>query len=81
MYKLFDGGGLFLQINPSGGKHWKMEYRKNDGKESLLTFGNYPAIFLEQARKMRDEARAQKALGIDPRVARQEEKAERAKCA
>ena len=79
MYKLFDGGGLFLQVNPSGGKHWKMKYRKNDGKESLLTFGNYPALSLEQARKMRDEARSQKALGIDPGDARQEEKAERAK--
>lgn len=81
MYKLFDGGGLFLQVNPSGGKHWKMKYRKNDGKESLLTFGSYPAITLEQARKMRDEARAQKAVGIDPGVARQEEKAERVKSA
>lgn len=81
MYKLFDGGGLFLQVNPSGGKHWKMKYRKNDGKESLLTFGSYPAISLEQARKMRDEARAQKAVGIDPGVARQEAKAERVKFA
>lgn len=81
MYKLFDGGGLFLQVNPSGGKHWKMKYRKNDGKESLLSFGPYPALTLEQARKMRDEARAQKAQGVDPGVARQEEKAERAKSA
>jgi integrase len=77
MYKMFDGGGLFLQVNPSGGKHWKMKYRKNDGKEGLLTFGAFPAISLEQARKMRDEARAAKATGIDPGTARREEKAER----
>ena len=77
MYKLFDGGGLFLQVNPSGGKHWKMKYRKNDGKESLLTFGSYPALSLEQARKRRDEARAQKALGVDPGIARQDEKTKR----
>lgn len=77
MYKLFDGGGLFLQVNPSGGKHWKMKYRKNDGKESLLTFGSFPAVSLEQARKMRDEAKSQMALGIDPGIARQETKAER----
>lgn len=75
MYKMFDGGGLFLQVNPSGGKHWKMKYRKNDGKEGLLTFGSYPAVSLEQARKMREEARVQKALGIDPGMARREEKA------
>ena len=77
MYKMFDGGGLFLQVNPSGGKHWKMKYRKNDGQESLLTFGSYPAVTLEQARKMRDEAKSQKAVGVDPGVARREEKAER----
>ncbi len=48
MYKLFDGGGLFLQVNPSGGKHWKMKYRKDGGKEGLLTFGSYPDVTLEQ---------------------------------
>jgi integrase len=77
MYKMFDGGGLFLQVNPSGGKHWKMKYRKNDGKEGLLTFGGFPALSLEQARKMRDEAKASKAMGVDPGTARCEEKAER----
>ena len=77
MYKLFDGGGLFLQVNPSGGKHWKMKYRKNDGKESLLSFGSFPAVSLEQARKLRDEARERRAQGIDPGVARREEKAAR----
>ena len=77
MYKMFDGGGLFLQVNPSGGKYWKMKYRKTDGKEGLLTFGGYPEISLEQARRMRDEARAQRASGLDPGIVRQEEKAER----
>ena len=77
MYKMFDGGGLFLQVNPSGGKYWKMKYRKADGQEGLLTFGGYPEISLEQARRMRDEARAQRASGLDPGIVRQEEKAER----
>ena len=77
MYKMFDGGGLFLQVNPSGGKYWKMKYRKADGKEGLLTFGGYPEISLEQARRMRDGARAQRASGLDPGIVRQEEKAER----
>lgn len=78
MYKMFDGGGLFLQVNTSGGKHWKMKYRKDDGKEGLLTFGGYPAVSLEQARRMRDEARSQKALGLDPDEERRKEKAEKA---
>jgi integrase len=77
MYKLFDGGGLFLQVNTSGGRHWKMKYKKADGKDSLLTFGPFPAVTLEQARRMRDEARAVKALGKDPGAVRREEKAER----
>lgn len=77
MYKLFDGGGLFLQVNPSGGKYWKMKYRKEDGKEGLLSFGRFPAVSLEQARRKRDEAKAQKAAGIDPIEAKKQEKAEK----
>jgi integrase len=77
MYKLFDGGGLFLQVNPTGGKYWKMKYRKDDGKEGLLTFGKYPAVSLEQARRKRDDARAQKAAGVDPSEAKRQEKTER----
>jgi integrase len=77
-YKMFDGGGLFLQVNPSGGKYWKMKYRKDDGKEGLLSFGSFPAVSLEQARRMRDEARARKAAGLDPGEARRREKAARA---
>jgi integrase len=77
MYKLFDGGGLFLQVNPTGGKYWKMKYRKDDGKEGLLTFGKYPAVSLEQARRKRDDAKAQKAAGVDPAEAKRQEKTER----
>ena len=36
-YKLFDGGGLFLQVTPAGGKHWKMKYRQANGKEGDQT--------------------------------------------
>jgi hypothetical protein len=77
MYKMFDGGGLFLQVNPSGGKHWKMKYRKDDGKEGLLTFGSYPELSLEQARRKRDEARSQKAAGFDPGEVKRREKTEK----
>lgn len=75
-YKLFDGGGLFLQVTPAGGKHWKMKYRQANGKEGLLSFGAYPAVSLEQARKKRDEARTQKASGRDPGEVKRQEKAE-----
>ena len=75
-YKLFDGGGLFLHVTPSGGKHWKMKYRQANGKESLLSFGAYPEVSLEQARRKRDEARMQKAAGKDPGEMKRQEKAE-----
>lgn len=77
MYKLFDGGGLFLQVNPTGNKYWKMKYRRDDGKEGLLTFGKYPAVSLEQARKKRDEAKSQKAAGVDPAEVKRQEKEEK----
>jgi hypothetical protein len=37
--KLFDGGGLFLLVTPSGGKLWRLKYR-HKGKEKLLVFWN-----------------------------------------
>lgn len=80
-YKLFDGGGLFLQVTPAGGKHWKFKYRRADGKEAILSFGAFPDISLEQARKMRDEARSQKAAGLDPGEVRQAAKRELAEAA
>jgi integrase len=76
VYKLFDGGGLFLQVTPAGGKHWKMKYRQANGKEGLLSFGGYPELSFEQARRKRDEARSQKASGRDPGEMKRQEKAE-----
>ena len=65
------------QVNNAKPKAAMYKMFENDGKEGLLTFGPYPAVSLEQARKMRDEAKSQKAVGVDPSVARREEKAER----
>jgi integrase len=75
-YKLFDGGGLFLQVTPAGGKYWKMKYRQASGREGLLSFGAYPALTLEQARRKRDEAKAQLLSGQDPAELRRQKKAE-----
>lgn len=64
-FSLFDGGGLYLLVTPSGGKLWRFKYRYNH-KEKKLAFGAYPEISLLDARKRRDETRAQIAHGIDP---------------
>jgi len=70
---LFDGGGLFLMVTPSGGKLWRFKYRF-EGKEKKIAFGAYPEISLLDARKSRDESRRQLAQGIDPSAARKVQK-------
>lgn len=71
--RLFDGGGLYLEISSSGGKLWRMKYR-HSGKEKRQALGAYPAVPLEEARRRRDAARAQLANGIDPGEVRKAEK-------
>jgi len=81
-YKLSDGGGLFLEITPTGGKLWRLKYFRPNGKENKLHLGAYPSVTLVDARKFRDEARSQLEAGIDPVQAREERAAtERAKAA
>jgi integrase len=70
---LFDGGGLYLLVTPTGGKLWRFKYRYDD-KEKLLAFGSYPEISLAEARLRRDEARKQIAHGIDPGAVRKAQK-------
>jgi integrase len=63
--KLFDERGLFLLLQPSGGKLWRLKYRIL-GKEKKLSLGVYPDVSLKEARKRRDEARTLLANGADP---------------
>ena len=75
-YKLADGGGLYLLVNPNGSKYWRLKYRAS-GKEKLLAVGVYPDVLLSDARKKRDEAKKILAAGGDPGTAKQDEKRER----
>jgi integrase len=68
-----DGQGLYLHVKEAG-KYWRMSYRF-DAKQKTLALGVYPAISLADARQRRDAARKQVAHGIDPGIAKQEEKA------
>ncbi len=72
-YKLSDGGGLYLLVTKSGGKHWKLKYRLG-GKEKKLSLGAYPDITLKRARELRNEAKELIANGIDPTQKKQEAK-------
>jgi integrase len=75
-YKLADGGGMYLEVAPSGGKWWRLKYRIG-GKEKRLSLGVYPetplagrklpdGTVIEGAREKRDNARKLIASGIDP---------------
>lgn len=48
-YKLADGRGLYLHVQPGGGRYWRLKYRRG-GKEGLYAIGVYPEITLAQAR-------------------------------
>jgi len=63
--KLFDGGGLYLELMPSGSRKWRLKYRVN-GKENRLTFGDYPGVTLAEARQRRETAKRLIADGVDP---------------
>jgi integrase len=72
-YKLADSNGLYLQVMPSGTRHWRMNYRFQ-GKQRTLTFGPYPLLTLAEAREKRDETRKLLLSGVDPVVKRQQKK-------
>lgn len=63
--KHFDGGGLYLEVTPSGGRYWRLKYR-HGGKEKRLALGVYPEVTLAEARKGRERAREELAVGNDP---------------
>lgn len=67
--RLFDGGGLYLEVSPSGGKWWRLKYRFA-GKEKRLSLGVYPEIGLKEARDRREAAKRLLADGVDPSVER-----------
>ncbi len=68
--KMFDGGGLYLEVTPRGGKWWRLKYRFG-GKEKRISLGTYPDVSLKEARGGRTEARNHLKNGIDPSKYRQ----------
>lgn len=74
--RMFDGGGLYLEISPAGGKLWRLKYRI-DGKEKRLAIGTYPEISLLDARNHREAARKLLANDSDPADVKKAQKAAR----
>ncbi len=80
-YKLFDGGGLYLLINPDGSRWWRVKYRYA-GREKLVSVGVYRPgqpghVGAKEAREQLDAIKRQLRDGIDPGAARKAEKAAR----
>ena len=79
-WKLTDGGGLYIEIAPSGGKWWRLKYRFG-GKEKRLSLGVYPFVSLKDARARAIAAKELLARGIDPSAERRAAKVEAAAAA
>lgn len=74
-YKMFDGGGMYLLVNPDGSRYWRLKYRFN-GKEKLLSLGVYPDDTLALARDRRKKYRELLSDKVDPGQAKKKEKRE-----
>ncbi len=64
-YRLFDGGGLYLEVHPNGSKYWRLKYRFA-GKHRVYAIGIYPEVTLAEARDEADNAKKLIRAGIDP---------------
>lgn len=72
-YKLADGKGLYLLVNPKGHKYWRYKYRYA-GKEKVLSLGVYSEVTLKDAREAHAKAWDKVAKGIDPSAVRKVDK-------
>lgn len=64
-YKVADGLGLYLRVQPNGSFLWRFKYRLA-GKEQLVALGKYPEVSLALARERRDGLRKTLSAGVDP---------------
>ena len=75
-YRLLDAERLYIEVRPTGKKIWRFKYTLH-GKEGTISFGEYPAVSLVQASKLKDEAKAKLAIGLNPSEEKKKEKLEK----
>ncbi len=63
--KLVDDRGLYLYVTPHGTKSWRFDYRLG-GKRFMMTFGVFPEVTLDEARKRHLAAWTKLSGGINP---------------
>lgn len=71
-----DGGGLYLQVGPTGGKAWLFRY-KIDKREHFMGLGSCDVVDLKEARAKARECRRLLLEGIDPIATRDAARATR----
>lgn len=64
-YRLSDGQGLYILINPNGAKWWRFDY-SFEGKRNTLSLGTYPKVSLTMARSRFNQARIDIENGLNP---------------
>lgn len=75
IYRLLDGGGLYLEVRPNGSKLWMFRYRLADGGDTRISLGMYPEVSLSRARLDRDQKQlSRKRDGVDPAAERRLER-------
>jgi len=60
-----DGGGLYLQVTPSGSRSWLYRYTLH-GEEHRIGLGGASDVPLKLARQLATQARQLRATGVDP---------------
>lgn len=69
-YEKSDGGGMYIEVAPSGRKTWAIRYRLG-GKQEKAILGEYPAYGLQRARQWREETKELVVHGHSPQKAKQ----------
>lgn len=72
-WRLSFGGGLLLEVKPSGAKAWLLRYMLN-GKRRDMGLGTFPTVSLKEARAKAEAARRMASEKHDPIVARREQR-------
>ena len=76
VYRILDGERLYIEVRPTGTKIWRFKFTLH-GKEGTLSFGEYPAVSLAAARKMKDDAKALLAQDLNPSLEKKKEQLEK----
>ena len=73
-YKLTDGRGMYLLVQPNGSKYWQYRFRIR-GKQGTYQIGSYPDVSLSKAREELQLAREKVSQSINPVELKRERKA------